>query len=364
MKAFLVFRWVLAALALVKPGSFGEEIDAGSDAKILCDLKNPNLGRKWYWIPQYPICAGVKGGPEIIFSPGTGSEKLIFLDRFQQRLTEVNQEKNRKISPFLIIQTTYMNDSGIFFCSNTKKNSSKVLVTVKPGYQNGINSTESSKKFQQRQSIKLSCSNCEDQNKVGATSNDNIIWTLNGHTVANRTDIRITKNNIVIKSFSSQYYGLWNCNRSMCPGKFKGYCLESDLRTSQRDRKETATLSPSPTPIDPGNSVDAHLIGACVAVSLGFLVVGTVIFFIWRRRQPHSVSETTRKLHLQDSKKLTGTPMKRDEEATLPDDDHIPNEAEGVQYSTLSFRDPGGHQIKTDNENSAVIYSNITAACS
>uniref|UniRef100_A0A8D0BYB7 Uncharacterized protein n=1 Tax=Salvator merianae TaxID=96440 RepID=A0A8D0BYB7_SALMN len=88
------------------------------------ELKGPEL--KWYWIPRYPVCASMQNGSVAIFR-----NDQIMLSHFDNRLEKTGEKSD--LSLVLHLRILYMNDSGIFYCSNNQKNSSEFQVSVKPG---------------------------------------------------------------------------------------------------------------------------------------------------------------------------------------------------------------------------------------
>ncbi|XP_042308378.1 uncharacterized protein LOC121922715 isoform X4 [Sceloporus undulatus] len=310
MKSLFFLYGALAALAAVKT-DFEEEmkVDAGSDVQIPCSLKGPQV--TWFWIPRYPICAGLKGDKE---------EKAIFTvissgikrgsERFQNRLTVENQNPDN-IS-IITLRFLYMNDSGVFYCSAGKEKSPQTQVTVNPGL------TEK--------------------------------------------ELRDT---IIIKRHNRQYFGLWKCIRPSCLTQFDGYCLENDSETSRSDADvETTTVSTT----DVTARANHHVIGGSIAGLLILLLVCVILFIICRRRHSHDVSPSgTREPETQESKELAGSegsPQKRDgKEPGTEDHTFTEGAGEGIQYSTLEFKETGQHQMKTDSEVSSVIYAQMPTSC-
>ncbi|XP_042308376.1 uncharacterized protein LOC121922715 isoform X2 [Sceloporus undulatus] len=313
MKSLFFLYGALAALAAVKT-DFEEEmkVDAGSDVQIPCSLKGPQV--TWFWIPRYPICAGLKGDKE---------EKAIFTvissgikrgsERFQNRLTVENQNPDN-IS-IITLRFLYMNDSGVFYCSAGKEKSPQTQVTVNPGYQNGIYLVENQRKSKKwPQGIKITCNVCINKTSANINRDDTIIsWTLNGNSVPQGLTEKELRDTIIIKRHNRQYFGLWKCIRPSCLTQFDGYCLENDSETSRSDADvETTTVSTT----DVTARANHHVIGGSIAGLLILLLVCVILFIICRRRHSHDVSPSgTREPETQESKELAGSegsPQKRD----------------------------------------------------
>ncbi|XP_053157763.1 uncharacterized protein LOC128347322 isoform X2 [Hemicordylus capensis] len=127
---------------------------------------------------------------------------------------------------------------------------------------------------------------------------------------------------------------------------------------SRKEGHKEITRTPNTTS-SAGNTVHPHTIGACVAVLLGFLLLGAVVFIICRRRRSRRTSATTREPATDGSKQPTvveGSPNRRDTEDPGLDDHSSIEGAEGMQYSTLEFKKSGEHSF---SEAPAVIYAEI-----
>uniref|UniRef100_A0A8C3FBN5 G6b-B extracellular V-set Ig-like domain-containing protein n=1 Tax=Chrysemys picta bellii TaxID=8478 RepID=A0A8C3FBN5_CHRPI len=71
----------LALLAAVPPGA---QAEAGSNVNLSCNLMGPRL--IWQWVPRYPICAGVSGGIETIYTATATGAHDTPEGRFKKRL--------------------------------------------------------------------------------------------------------------------------------------------------------------------------------------------------------------------------------------------------------------------------------------
>ncbi|CAI5768027.1 XP_034954558.1uncharacterized protein LOC118076110 [Podarcis lilfordi] len=327
-------------------------VKAGEEVKIPCQIQGPKL--TWNWIPQYPICAGFRhGGKKEIFSTSSVGEDRVLLERFQSRA----EKQGEKGEWNLVLVLKSMNDSGIFYCSNGNRNSSKISISVEPDKENGIRVRPSTTPPRHHGSVTLSCNPCKDQRGDKSDGNTKITWTQNGLPVSNNsTDIRKTRNVLTIERFSSRYYGLWSC--SACQN---GYCLEGNL---ENPRMEDDTPS-EPNPHLEGNTADPRIIGGCVAGLLALVLVGAVVFLIRRNRRSHSLSETTKAKEMQGSKDPDGSSKRGEEtepgmEAEPGMEDHTYMEgANQIEYTALEFREAGGCQTKMDNGMPAVVYAEI-----
>ncbi|XP_061475273.1 uncharacterized protein LOC133380979 isoform X2 [Rhineura floridana] len=346
MKFFLFLILVAAALAVVKTGTHKEmkTLTAGSQVKIPCKLKGPLLN--WYWVPQYPICAGIGNEGHVAVFSVTGGEDRVLPMRFQQRSAKQGNKANGSL--VLILKTLNMNDSGIFYCSDGKKNSTMISVTVEPGDGGGIVRT-SKMTLQNHQTVTLSCKLCEDQDQAKSTT----IWMLNGKEVSENADIRWTRNSLTIKKFSRQYYGLWNCSHPACQ---YGYCLEAS--SGKSGNEEILHSNPNLQ----GPTADPRIIGGCVAGLLTLLLVGAIVFITCRNRSSHSISETAKQTEAQGSNDPAvpeGSSQSREKEEPGTDDHAYIEGAEGIQYSAVEFRESGRYQTKMDNGTSTVIYAEM-----
>ncbi|KAH0630445.1 hypothetical protein JD844_013479 [Phrynosoma platyrhinos] len=225
------------------------KVDAGSEVPIPCSLKGPKV--TWFWVPRYPICAGLKDDKEEKAIYSVISSGIIETnERFQNRLTVENQKPDN--SSILTLRFLYMNDSGVFYCSAGQAKSPQISVTVKPGL------------------------------------------------------IRKTlRNSIKIKRHYRQYFGLWKCIHPSCLTQFDGYCLENDSETSKSEADmETTTVSVT----DVTMMANPHVIGGSIAGLLILLLVCVIIFIICRRRHSHGVSPSgARDPETQESKEPAGS---------------------------------------------------------
>ncbi|XP_062979577.1 uncharacterized protein LOC134396901 isoform X2 [Elgaria multicarinata webbii] len=282
------------------------------------------------------------------------------MNRFEWR-SSMKKEENDSI--ILTLEDLYMNDSGIFYCSDGRLDSPKIKVSVKPGYQNEIVAEYSKKPQGRHWRVNLTCNSCANKTLVKTDGNDTITWKLNGKDVPKRIIIQKLKNIIQITNNPRHSHGLWECSDQACPGQSDGYCLESVPGTSEEfGNKETYFFS-TKSPGTKKGEVDPRVIGGCVAGLLALLLVGVVVFVTCRRRSSHntSPSDTTKEQEAQGSKPSTeGSPKRRNkEDSGTANPTSTEHEAAGIQYSMLQFRETGGHQNQMDKE--MVIYAEMPA---
>uniref|UniRef100_A0A8C3HHZ6 Ig-like domain-containing protein n=1 Tax=Chrysemys picta bellii TaxID=8478 RepID=A0A8C3HHZ6_CHRPI len=103
--------------------------EAGSTVSLPCNLTGPSLS--WRWIPRYPVCAGVSGGIQTIYTAMAGGAHDAPEGRFQKRLRLLTSQGTR--TSVLEVQTLHMSDSGTFFCASPRQNTTPISVTITPG---------------------------------------------------------------------------------------------------------------------------------------------------------------------------------------------------------------------------------------
>ncbi|KAG8127720.1 hypothetical protein E2320_014692, partial [Naja naja] len=201
------------------------EVDAGDEIKIPCDLKGAQL--TWYWIPRYPICAGLKMGRieicNVISNTMHINKKL---KRFQRMMAEKNNGKS-----FLTVRFQHMNDSGTFYCFNGRRNSSFLSVM-------GMTVDPPEKSHRRKQSVKLICNSCDDNMDGQTHESSRIIWTINRKNASNHGSlIRLLRTTIIVEDSPSNY-GLWKCSNPRCLTQSDGYCLEDEFRISEKSETD------------------------------------------------------------------------------------------------------------------------------
>ncbi|XP_044275505.1 uncharacterized protein LOC123017913 [Varanus komodoensis] len=353
MKSLLSFLLPMAALAAAELGVPEEEArihGTASEVHVPCNLKGVML--TWYWIPLYPRCADIKGNEKkTICSLISNQTHKDPKNRFEMRSEVKLQEGNSRAT--LILRALYMNDSGDFYCSNSKKDSPRVTVTVKSGNQNGILVEYFKCTRHKYWQANLTCNSCEYKRDAEVHQDGAIKWTLNGQPAPSTILTQKSRNIVQVRLNPKHSYGLWKCSDPVCPRQSDGYCLENDPKTLEGCvNKETSMFTPSPPE---KTSFDSYVIGGACSGLLVLLLVGAV-FVVCRKRQSRSLSssETTKEPEIQGTKHSAvpeGSPERRNREArTVVDHSSTEGGSEGIQYSTLQFMETGGVEIHMDKD--------------
>ncbi|KAM6472699.1 uncharacterized protein PHA67_005771 [Liasis olivaceus] len=358
MKSFLFLIPAAVATAILAGTTTGApqemEVNAGAEIKIPCSLKGVRLS--WYWVPHYPICAGIRLIPKEIFlmiSSSTSTNGKV--DRFQKPSYLPPQEMKGNFS--LTVQFHHMNDSGIFYCSNGKDTSSEISVAVKSDDQSGMK-VETSKDSQKgKERVTLICQSCK---KSAARTDESTIttWTLNGKKAS---VFRELKNRIIVEK-SPQNDGLWKCRHPTCPMEFDGYCLENKFRTSKKPEIEETSGTTS-TPLNTTKEFNIQIIGGSVIGLLTVLWIGGIIFALWKKLQARRISSSktakeSKSQEIQNSVGVEQHPKKQGKEKDVEMDEG----AEGIQYSVLQFKELEQCQGQKDKGVPAVIYAETLAS--
>ncbi|XP_070591761.1 uncharacterized protein [Erythrolamprus reginae] len=354
MKPFLFLIPAAVAAASVWPLQ-ETEVNAGNEIKIPCDLKCVQL--LWYWIPRYPICAGLKLAQIKIYSVISNKTRNDdTLKRFQRMIIKKHNGKF-----VLTVPLQHMNDSGTFYCSDGNRNASFISVVVKSDNQHGMTIDHHEKDNKGRKQIKLTCNSCggntEDNMKDKTHKTSTIAWTLNGKEISN--DVIRKVRTIIIVEHLPRYYGLWKCSNARCPTQSDGYCLEDESRISEGSKMEEMLCS-TPTPPDTDKKFMIQVIAGCVIGIIAFLCIGVTIFVLReklrsRRTSPSKTASKPKSQVIQNSVGIE-KPSKDEEK-----DVEMNEGAEGIHYSVLQLKEPERCQSQEEGT-PAIIYSEMLAS--
>ncbi|XP_034277636.2 uncharacterized protein LOC117668056 isoform X2 [Pantherophis guttatus] len=352
MKPFL-FLIPAAVAALTLAGTtvwpLQEIVNAGGEIQIPCDRKNVQL--IWYWIPRYPICAGLKMGRIEIYRVISNEMHINEnLERFQGMMLEKNNGKS-----VLTVPLQHMNDSGTFYCFDGRSNSSFISVVVKSDNRHGMTVSPPEKSQRSKRLVKLTCNLCDDNMKGQIHGSSTIAWTINGQE-SSKHIFKPLRTAILVED-SPPNYGLWKCSNSRCPTQSDGYCFEDEVRISERTEMEEMFWS-TPAPFYKEKKFMIQVIGGCVIGIFVLLWMGVTIFVLReklpsRRTSPSKIAKEPKSQVIQNSVGIE-KPLKNQEK-----DVEMNEGGEGIQYSVLQFKEPEQCQSQKKEGTPAIIYAEM-----
>ncbi|KAM3848076.1 uncharacterized protein M6D78_004702 [Vipera latastei] len=279
------------------------------------------------------------------------------LERFQRPSKLMLEKNNGRF--ILTVPLQHMNDSGTFYCSDGRRNSSFISVSVKSDNRRGMKVYPLKNSHGSKQRVKLTCNSCDDQLEAQTQDSSTIVWTLNGKKTSNHISVKL-RVTITVKD-SPQNYGLWQCSNPRCLTQFDGYCLEDEFRVSERLESEEMPWS-TPAPLGT-KKFKILVIGGSVIGFITLLWMGVAIFVLWeklqsRRISPSKTAKEAKSQGIQDSvgveKPLKNQGKEKDVEM---------NEgAEEIQYSVLEFKETEQCQSQRKEGTPATIYAEMLAS--